>query len=162
MLPVSVNAKALEPLALHVDVLLRPFTTQPANLGKRSLAELLGSERFLDHVLDRLAMAVPTGNVRSIKTALRMRFVNKILENLVESMADMNGAVCIRRAVMQDERLSIGVLFENAPVNFFLLPLLKPFRLVFGKVAPHREVGCGQVHRVLVGISHRCLFQVKT
>ena len=113
-------------------------------------------------MLDRLAMAVPTGNVRSIKTALRMRFVNEILENLVECMADMNRAVCIRRAVMQDERLSIGVLFENAPVNLFLLPLLKPLRLVFGKVAPHREIGCGQVHRVLVGISHRCLFQVKT
>ncbi len=59
---------------------------------------------FEQRVLDRKAMTVPTRNLKAVKTLHGLVFYNKILKDLVERMADMDIAVSIRRAVMQDER----------------------------------------------------------
>ena len=148
MLPIAVDAKALEPLALNIDEALGPFATEFAHFGLRKFFHFLGAELLFHLVLDRLAMAVPARDVRGEITALGMRFDNEVLEDLVESMADVNRSVRIRRAVMQDERLAIFVLLQNTVIDILLDPLLQALRLVLGQVRPHREVRLGQVHRV--------------
>ena len=157
MLPIAVDAKALEPLALNIDEALGPFATEFAHFGLRKFFHFLGAELLFHLVLDRLAMAVPARDVRGEITALGMRFDNEVLEDLVESMADVNRSVRIRRAVMQDERLAIFVLLQNTVIDILLDPLLQALRLVLGQIRAHGEIRLGQVHRVLVIVSHRVL-----
>ena len=56
-------------------------------------------------MLDRLAVAVPTRHIRGEVPALGMAFVHEVLQHLVEGVADVDGAVGIRRAIVQDEGL---------------------------------------------------------
>ncbi len=83
MIPIGVDAEALEAFALHVDVLLGPFAAELAQLRLRGRRHLVGAEGLLDHVLDGLAMAVPSGDVGSEVPALRMAFATKSLRILL-------------------------------------------------------------------------------
>ena len=58
---------------------------------------------------------------------------------------------------MQDERLAIFVLLQNTVIDILLDPLLQALRLVLGQIRAHGEIRLGQVHRVLVIVSHRVL-----
>ena len=123
MLPVGVHAEALETVALDVDVLLGPLAAALAQLHLGDLGHLLWPERHLNHVLDGLAMAVPSGDVGSEVPALGVAFNDEVLEDLVEGVTDVNGAVGIRRAVVaaRKENFTVGVLLLAVDVHF--LPL---------------------------------------
>ncbi len=154
MIPVGIDAEALEALALDTDVFRGPLAAQTAQLGLAGFLHLVRAERDLDHMLDGLAVAVPTGHVGREVAALRMAFVHEVLDDLVEGMTDMDGAVRIRRTVMQNEGLAVLVLFEHRLVDMLLLPLLQALRLGFGQVAAHREIRLREIHRVLVRVRH--------
>ncbi len=154
VIPIGVDAEALKALALDAHVLRGPFATQPAQLGLAGFLHLVGTQGHLDHVLDGLAVAVPTGHVGREITALRMAFVHEVLDDLVEGMPDMDGAVGVRGAVMQDERLAVLVLLEHCFVDVLLLPFLQALRLGRGQVAAHREIRLREIHRVLVRVRH--------
>ena len=156
MLPIGVHAEALEALALHVDVFLGPFAAEAAQRGLVDLGHFVGAESLLHHMLDGLAVAVPAGHVGREEPALRMGLVHEVLEDLVEGMADMDGAVGVRRAVVQDEGLAVLVLLENLLVDMLFFPLGQTLRLALGQVSPHREVGLRQVHRFFVRVRHGC------
>ena len=83
-----------------------------------------------------------------------MGLVDEVLEDLVEGVPDVDGAVRVRRAVMQDEGLAVLVLLEHLLVDMLFLPFGQPLRLVLGQVRPHREVGLGEVHRLFVRVRH--------
>ena len=154
MLPIGVHAQALEALALHVDVLLGPLAAQAPQRGLVDLGHLVGTEGLLHHVLDGLAVAVPAGHVGREEAALRMGLVHEVLEDLVEGVADVDGAVGVRGAVVQDEGLAVLVFLEHALVDALFFPFRQALRLVLGQVRPHREVGLGQIHRFLVTVRH--------
>ena len=154
VIPVGVDAQALEAIALDADVFGRPLAAQTAQLGLRRFLHLIRAQSDLDHMLDRLAVAVPTRHVRGEVPALGMAFVHEVLQHLVEGVADVDGAVGIRRAIVQDEGLAVLVLLENLFVDVLLLPLLKPFRLGCRQVAPHREIRLREIHGVLVRVRH--------
>ncbi len=69
-------------------------------------------------------------------------------------MADVNGSVGIRRAVVKNEGLAVLVLLEHAMVQILLFPLLKTLRLVLRQVAAHGEVGLGKIHGLFIAVSH--------
>ena len=154
MIPVGVDAQAFEAVALDADVLRCPLAAQASQLGLRRFLHLVGAQGDLDHMLDRLAVAVPTRHIRGEVTALGMAFVHEVLQHLVEGVADVDGAVGVRRAVVQDEGLAVLVLLENLFVDVLLLPLLKPFRLGCRQVASHREIRLREIHGVLVRVRH--------
>ena len=154
MIPVGVDAKALEAVTLDADVLRCPLAAQTAQLGLRRFLHLIRAQGDLDHMLDRLAVAVPTRHIRGEVAALGVAFVHEVLQHLVEGMADVDGAVGVRRAIVQDERLAVLVLLENLFVDVLLLPLLKPFRLGCRQVASHREIRLREIHGVLVRVRH--------
>ena len=154
VIPVGVDAKTLEAVALDADVLRCPLAAQTAQLGLRRFLHLIGTQSDLDHMLDRLAVAVPTRHVRGEVPALGMAFIHEVLQHLVEGVADVDGAVGVRRAVVQDEGLAVLVLLENLFVDVLLLPLLKPFRLGCRQVASHREIRLREIHGVLVRVRH--------
>ncbi len=154
VVPVGVDAEPLEALSLHVDVLGRPRAAELAQLGQGRLRHPLGPERLLDHVLDWLAVAVPTRDVGGEEAALRVALVHEVLEDLVEGVADVDGAVRIGRPVVQHEGPAVLVLFQHLPVDALPLPLLEPLRLVLREVPAHGEIGLGKVHRVFVVVCH--------
>ena len=153
--PLGKHAQALEALALRVDLLDSHFAAKLADLLGGQLVELLGAEHGLDLVLDRLAVAVPTGHIGSAEAAHGLVAVDDVLRNLVLRVAKMNGAVRVRGAVVQDEGLSVLVLLLQLLVYMVLFPLREALGLVFREIAPHREVGSRQVHRFLVIARHK-------
>ena len=154
LVPLGVYAEALKALTLHVDVPLRPLAAELAKLGLGSSGHLVGSEGLFDHMLDGLTVAIPTGDVGSEVTALRVAFDDEVLEDLVERMADVNGSVGIRWAVMKNEGLSVLVLLEHAMIQILLFPFLKTLRLVLRQVAAHGEVSPGKIHGLFIAVSH--------
>ena len=105
-------------------------------------------------MLDGLAVAVPTRNVRGEVPALGMAFVHEVLQHLVEGVADMDGAVGIRRAIVQDEGLAVLVLLENLFVDVLLSPTSQAFSARMPAGCPHREIRLREIHGVLVRVRH--------
>ena len=154
MIPIGVDTQALEAVALNVHVLLGPLVAKTAKRRLIDFSHFLGAELLLDHVLDRLAMAVPTRNIRSIEAALSMAFDNEVLQDLVEGVANVDGAVGIRRTIMQNTRLAVLILLENLPIQVLLFPLGQTLGLPRREVSLHREIGLGKVHGAFIRVSH--------
>ena len=154
VVPIAQNAQALEALALQVDVLDGELVAELANLSRRGLVELLGAHLGLDLVLDRLAVAVPTGHVRGLITLHGLVAVDHVLGDLVHRVTQVDGAVGIGRTVVQDELLVALVLLEHELVHVVLLPALETLRLALRQGRPHGELGLGQVHGLLVLVCH--------
>ena len=109
-------------------------------------------------MLNRLTMAVPTGNIGCEVTALCVALVYKVFQNLIESMTNMNRAICIRRTIMQYKRSVVLILFKHLMININIVPELKALWFVFGQICTHRKVGARQVHSLLVAIGHGATF----
>ena len=156
--PLAQDAQALEALALGVDLLYGHLAAQLANLHRGELVELIGPEHLLDLVLDRLSMAVPAGHVRRLVSTHRPVAVDDVLRDLVLSVAKVDRAVGVRGSVVEHELLVPLVLLEQLTVDVVLVPVLEPLGLVLGEAGPHRELGLGQVHRLLVLVCHLVSF----
>ena len=117
------------------------------------LARDVFAVRFLDLDFDRHAMAVPAGNIGHIEAGQRLRTDDDVLENLVHRMPDVDVAVGIRWAVVQDELGPTGTEGADLLVELFFLPGGDPLRLPFGQITPHREGGVGKIQSVFV-VSH--------
>ncbi len=106
VVPVAVDAEALELLALHVDPVLGEGAAFLAELDHRPdvvLVLALGAVLLLDLPFDRQAVAVPARHIVGIVAEHLLRARDDVLQDLVERVADMDVAVGVGRAVMQDE-----------------------------------------------------------
>ena len=151
IVPVAMDAETLEVDTLHLDLREREI---PARLAEGTRVERLGRapHGLLDLVLDRQAVAIPARQVRRIVTVEGARLDDDVLQHLVDRVADVDRAVRVRRAVVQDEhrpaprdlaQLSIGVLRD---------PPLEHRGLAARQVGLHREVRRRQVDgRFVVG-----------
>jgi len=108
---------------------------------------------FFHLQLDGQAVAIPARHIGRIEAGQRLGLDDDVLEYLVDRMANVDVAVGIGRAVMQDELGPPGGLLAYALVALLLLPVPNPARLPLGQVTPHGERSVGQVQGVLV-ISH--------
>ena len=99
VVPLAQHAEADEILLLALDLL--------GGKGARQFAHLVAGNvlavQLLDLVLDRQAVAVPARDIGRIETGQRLRANDDVLENLVDRVADVDVAVGIGRAVVQDE-----------------------------------------------------------
>ena len=159
IVPIAQHAQALEALALQVDVLDGELAAQLADLGHRRRVELLGAEHLLDLVLDRLAMAVPTGNIRRLEALHGLIALDDVLGDLVHGVADVDRAVGVRRAIVQDELVVPLVLLEHLLIDLILLPAAQALGLALRQRGPHGELGFGQVHAALVLVGHEYPFR---
>ena len=154
VVPIAQHAQTTETGLLQLDVLYGELVAQLANLCGRGLVELRGPELLLDLMLDRLTMAVPAGHIRNLAALHGPVAVDHVLGDLIHRVADVNRAVGIRGAVVQDELLMPLVLLERLLVDLVVLPVLKPYRLGLGEAGSHGESGLGQVHGLLVLVGH--------
>ena len=154
VIPVAEHAQATEASLLQLDVLDSELVAELANLSRGGLVELLGAELLLDLVLDRLTVAVPTGDIGDLKALHHPVTVDHVLGDLVHGVADVDRAVGVRGAVVQHELLVTLVLLQNLLVNLVVLPVLESLGLGLGKTGTHGKSGFGQIHRLLVLVCH--------
>ena len=141
MIPVAQHAEADEVLLLPLDLLLGIGAAQLAELRRRNRLAVF----FLHLQLDRQAVAIPARHIGRVETRQRLALDDDVLENFVHRMADMDVAVRIRRAVVQDEfRLTLPGRADFL-VALLRLPARHHLRLALGEVAAHRERGVGEI-----------------
>ena len=98
---VAEDADALELIALDLQILFGVLAAGIADLERVHL-QLLAAERFIDLDFDGQAVTIPAGDVGRVETRHGARLDDEVLEALVESVAEMQGAVGVGRSVMQD------------------------------------------------------------
>src|SRR5690606_443252 len=79
-----------------------------------------------DLVLDGQAVAVPARNVDGVHAFELARLDDHVLEDLVDGVPDVDVAVGIGRAVVQDELGRAAARFAQPLVNALLFPGLDP------------------------------------
>ncbi len=144
--PVADDPEPLELGLLHFDPMGGELAAFAAELLGRNavLRQLLRPVPFLDHPLDRQAMAVPARHIGRVLAQHLLRAVDHILQDLVQRVADMEMAVGIRRPVVQHEFLAPRRRLAQPPVKPDRLPALEDRWLALRQVAAHRELGLGQ------------------
>ena len=108
------------------------------------LVLLLRPVLLLDLPFDRQAVAVPTRDILGVEAAHLAGAVDHVLEDLVQRGADMQVAVRVRRAVMQDELLPPRRSRAQLAPQVHRLPPRQHRRLLLRQVAAHRKCGGGQ------------------
>ena len=163
IVPLTLDAEIAELCLLYVHPFAGIGAASGAEVSRRDiiLGLALGAELLFHLPFDRQAVAVPSRQVRGIKTGHLVRAHDDVLDDLVHRRAEVNVAIRIGRAIMQDPRfgparLRIGAKFF---VQLQLIPALDPVGLALGQAAPHRKLGGRQKQRVAIiavgqGIGH--------
>ena len=133
-----------------VDETIGVLVTLASHAHDAQLGPLRAAQLLLDLELDRQPVAVPAGLVGRAEPSHALVLRDDVLEDLVERVADVDVAVRVGRAVMEQELRGVAPVLEHALVQPLLLPAPKRLRLPLGQVGPHRELGSRQVQGVLV------------
>ena len=137
MLPIAQHAEADEVLFLAGNLFGGVAAAEFAEFGFGHVAAV----QFFHHHFDGQAVAVPAGNVGRVETGQRFAAQDDVFEDFVDGMTDVDVAVGIGRAVVQDEFRAAFADLAQFLIAFLLIPAFEPLRLAFGKVAAHGERG---------------------
>ena len=99
---------------------------------------------FLNLPFDRQTMAIPAGNVIRILAETRLETVDDILQNLVQRMADMQVAIGVGRAIMENEFLRPLAMLAELTKKVHFHPACQNLWLFLGQPGPHRKIGLWQ------------------
>ena len=116
VVPIAHDTKAFEFLALDVNPMVCELTAFLAELRNRNLILILafGAVLLFDLPLDRQAVAIPTRYIIRVFTHHLLRSVDHIFQDLVQGVTDMEIAVRVWRAIMQNKRLASFGRFAHA------------------------------------------------
>ena len=144
--PVADHAEPLKFLALHADPVFGKIPAFLAEFHDRHfvLVTSRGPVFFLDLPFDRQAVTIPARHVIGILAQHLLRPVDDVLQDLVQGMTDMQIAVRVGRAVMEDKLLAPRRLFAQAPVQVHFLPTREDTGFALGQLATHFELGLRQ------------------
>ena len=148
VVPVTQNAETNEVGLLPFDLL--------GGIGAAAFAGQLGGLVFakggLDLVFDGQPMAVPARHVRSIEASQRLGADDHVLDDLVHRMTDMDVAVGVRRAIVQDEFGAALADLPQLPIQVDAVPALQNLRLALGQTGLHRKCRGRQIEgRFVIG-----------
>ena len=148
-IPVAQHAQADEVLLLAFNLLGRVLAALLTEFGRRQLLARFAVQLF-NLQFDRQAVAVPTRHIRRVEAGHPFRLDDNVFENLVNRVTNVNAAVRIRRAVMQNEGFFALFGSTNNPVQILFIPTLQHARFALGEIAAHREPCFRQVQGILV------------
>jgi len=138
MVPVAQHAQAFKIFSLPVDLgagIIAAFVAEGFHVHF-----LAGLTDFFLHVqLDGQTVAIPAGHVRGIVAVQRAALDDDVLQHLVNRVTNMNTAIGIGRAVMQDEFGPTFAGFANLLVQSVLFPVFQHAGLPLRQVAAHWE-----------------------
>ena len=95
-------------------------------------------------------MGVPAGYIGGAPAGHVAVLDDHILEDLVQGGADVDVAVGVGRAVVEDKGGLALVALHHLVVEVVVIHLLEHLRLPLGQARPHGEVGLGQVDGLVV------------
>ena len=135
----------------------RKFAAFPAELVDRHavLGLVFRAVLLLDNPFDRQAVAVPARHIGRVLAEHLLRPVDDVLQDLVESGAEVNVAIGIGRAVVKDELLATPRGFAQPAIKIHLLPAREDHRLALRQIPAHREIGLGQEYGRTIIRRHR-------
>ena len=148
IVPLAQDSQALEILALQVDVLFGVLAAGGADLHGRHLG-LARAQVVIHFDFDGQAVAVPARHVGRVEARHGLGLDDEVLEDFVEGGAQVDAAVGVGRAVVQDEGGAAGAGGANALVEVLLLPPLEQLRLGLRQVGLHGESGFRQIDGLL-------------
>ena len=138
--PVAQDAQPNKILPLLVHLLERKLATGfPEHARTHTLASTAVLLLF-DLVLDGQTVTVPPGYIGRIVAVECSRFDDDVLQHFIDSVADMNGAVGVRRAIRQFETWTPCRDFPDLAIDILSIPFLDHSRLSLGQVCPHGKI----------------------
>ena len=157
VVPVTHHAKTFEFFALDIKPFLGELAAFLAKFGNRNiiLVLALGAILFFDFPFNRKTVAIPARNVNSVLAQHLLGTGDDVFQDFVQRMTDMQMAVRIGGAIMQDKHFTVGRNTANFAIEVLFLPLLEQGGLHLWQTRPHREIGLGQDNGFLVFDTHR-------
>ena len=149
VLPLPQHAQALELAGHLLDVALGVLPALGAELGGGHLVPLYLLV-LQNGGLDGQAVGVPAGYIGGAPAGHVAVLDDHILEDLVQGGADVDVAVGVGRAVVEDKGGLALVALHHLVVEVVVIHLLEHLRLPLGQARPHGEVGLGQVDGLVV------------
>ena len=143
LIPAAKAADALKLRGLQIDVFLRIGAAGIQHLGDRHL-QLFAAELLVDFDLDRQAMAVVAGNVGRVEAGHGLRLDHKVLQPLVQRVAQVDGAIRIRRAIVKQIRRAFPAQPCAALHRAAASPPCQPKWLILGQIGLHWKGGLGK------------------
>jgi hypothetical protein len=103
-------------------------------------------------------VAVPARNVAHLTPLKHLKFIDGVFHDPAQGMADVEVAIGVGRAVVQNKRLA-WVLLRSLFVNLVLSPKCLKLWLSLHGIGPHIELCLGQVNGIFVasGFCHNFL-----
>ncbi|MNM03225.1 hypothetical protein D3C81_131900 [compost metagenome] len=136
--PVAQHAEADKIFTLTVNLRSGVFTAFCAELGGGEFLTRLTV--FLLHFqLDRQTVAIPARNVRRVKTGESFGLHDNVFQNLVYRVTNMNAAIRIWRAIVQNEGFFTFLGCTDDAVQVIIGPTRQHSRFTLGEIAAHRE-----------------------
>ena len=145
--PAAEDAEAFKFDAVDVDKFGGIGAAFGADLGDGH-GGLALAEFLIDFDFDGEAVAIPAGDVGGIEAGHGFRFDDEIFEDLIEGGAEVDVAVGVGGAVMEDVLPAAGAGGADGVIEPVFFPFGEEFRLSDGKVGLHREIGFGEVDRL--------------
>lgn len=96
-------------------------------------------------------MAIPTRYEFSSLAIEKVILVDDIFEDLVESVANVEVTIGIRRAIMEGENVS-GVVSREGFVYFIVVPEFLEFWFLFDRIGAHVKRGLREIDCLRVGV----------
>ena len=155
--PVAENAEADELRHLRVDPAVGESAAAPAEFGDgdRIPVDPALAVLHLDLPFDRQPVTVPPRDVMGVAAAHLRDAVDHVLEDFVERVADVDGAVGVGRPVMQDELLAPRAGRAQAAPQVDVAPAFQEPGLAPRQPRLHRKRGARKEQRRFVIGGHR-------
>ncbi|OQC73760.1 MAG: hypothetical protein BWX45_00311 [Deltaproteobacteria bacterium ADurb.Bin002] len=147
--PFAENAEALELIALNADILFRIDAAGAAFFHLRQ-AGVFSAQLLVHLVFDRQSMAIPARDIYAVETGHVFGLDHDILDDFVQRRSQMNIAVGVGRAVMQNIGFFALGTRADLVVNVHIFPSFQHFRLAPGQIRLHGEIGLGKIQRFFV------------
>ncbi len=138
MRPVAQYAKTDKVFTLTINLGRCVFTALGAELSSGELLARL-AVFLLYFQLDRQTVAVPARNVRRVIARESFGLHDNVFQNLINRVTNMNAAIRIRRAIMQNEGFFAFFGRTNDAVQVIISPTRQHSRFALGEIAAHRE-----------------------
>ena len=145
ILPIADNTKALETLALNVNILVGVCFAGAAEIRNAHLlvVELL---LFDNSAFNGHAMVIPAGDIGGVVAAHGVGTHDKVLDRLIQCVTHVDITVGEGRAVVEREAGLTLVLLEHFVIYIQLFPVLEHVRLALGKPGTHGKIGFRQIN----------------
>ena len=141
--PIPRDAEALELFTLDIHPAFCKLAALLTEINDIHIVLVLAllAILLLDLPLDGKPVTVPARHIARIMPHHLMGPHNHILDGFVERMTNVQMPVRIRRAIMQDKRLTLCALFAQPVINADLSPAGQPLGLALWESRAHRKVG---------------------